>query len=167
MHAVAPRGERIALLLLLGSGGLLAGALFFQYVLDIRPCPLCHWQRYPHIVALLLAGAALVVRQRRFSGALLLLAGLALLVTIGLAAFHVGVEQKWWAGAAACEGNLEAGPMTAEEMLKGLTGKRPPRCDEIAWSLFGVSMAGWNLVFSLVLAGVAFAGAVRLFRVTR
>jgi disulfide bond formation protein DsbB len=161
MPTTARLAEVAALLVLLGSAALLGGALFFQYALDIRPCPLCHWQRYPHILVIVLAGAALAIHRRAAAGVLLLLAGLALLATVGLAGFHVGVEQKWWAGTAACQGNFEGPPMTVEEMMKGLSRKPPPRCDEIAWSFLGISMAGWNLLLSLALAGIAFAGAAR------
>jgi disulfide bond formation protein DsbB len=35
------------------------------------------------------------------------------------------------------------------------------RCDEVAWSLFGLSMAGYNFLMSLALAGFAFAAAGR------
>ncbi len=161
MHARIEAPARTAMLIVLvGSGALLVGALFFQYALGIKPCPLCHWQRYPHIAVLVLAAGALALTgpSRR---ALLGLAAAALLITAGLAAFHVGVEQKWWEGVAACQGNLEGAPMTAEELMRNLDKRPPPRCDEIAWSFLGVSMAGWNMILSLALAGIAAAGALR------
>jgi disulfide bond formation protein DsbB len=43
-------------------------------------------------------------------------------------------------------------------------GTAPVRCDEIAWSLFGVSMAGWNLLASLLVAGYATWGMTQLRR---
>ncbi len=161
MHARIESPARIsALIVLLGSGALLAGALFFQYALGIEPCPLCHWQRYPHVAVLLFAAGALAMPGlgRR---ALLGLAALSLLSAAGLALFHVGVEQKWWEGVAACQGNLDVGPATAEDLLRNLDKRPPPRCDQVAWSLLGISMAGWNMILSLALAGTAAVAALR------
>jgi disulfide bond formation protein DsbB len=145
------------LVLLAGSGGLLLGALFFQYVVDLAPCPLCLWQRYPHVAVVVLAAGAFVAGP----GArpwLLALAGLALLATAGIGIFHAGVEQKWWAGLSVCEGTGGA-PLTIDDIAKGLTRRPPARCDEIPWSLFGLSMAAWNALFSLALAAFAFRAA--------
>lgn len=143
--------------LIAGSGGLLLGALFFQYVMDLAPCPLCHWQRYPHIAVVVLAAGALAggAAARPW---LLGLIGLALLATAGIALFHAGVEQKWWAGLAVCEGAGGA-PVSVDDILKGISRRPPPRCDEIAWSFLGLSMAAWNAVLSLALAGFAFRAA--------
>ena len=86
------------------------------------------------------------------------LAGLAALAGAGLAGFHVGVEQQWWAGLAACGGGAPA--ETAAELRERLLNTLPARCDEAAWTFFGLSMAAWNGLLSLGLAGLA-AGALR------
>src|SRR5581483_11817566 len=82
------------LVLLLGSGGLLLGALFFQYVKGLPPCPLCHWQRWPHIAVVVLAAGALAIGPGAARPWLLALIGLALLATAAIGIFHAGVEQK-------------------------------------------------------------------------
>jgi disulfide bond formation protein DsbB len=151
------------LLLLLGSGGLVLGALFFQYILGIKPCPLCHWQRYPHLVAIGLALMALA-SGGGLRATLLALIGLALLATAGLGGYHVGVEQKWWAGLAACEGTVGDDLPDMKKLIEGNAPKPPPRCDEIAWSFLGLSMAGWNVIVSLALAALAAAGARAVLR---
>lgn len=150
--------RRIALALVAGSGALLLGALYFQYVAGLAPCPLCLYQRYAHGIAIAFAlGAA---ANGRFSRALLGAAGLALLGGAAVAGFHVGVEQHWWAGLESCVGGAGAG-LSLDELKDQLLGTPVARCDEIAWSLFGVSMAGWNGLASLGLAAVAFAGIRR------
>ncbi len=76
---------------------------------------------------------------------------MAFLVGAGLAAFHVGVEQHWWAGTAECGANF--GPAgSVEELRRRLLAQAVVRCDEVAWSLFGISMAGYNFLLSLALA---------------
>lgn len=89
----------------------------------------------------------------------LTLAGLVFLAGAGIAAFHVGVEQHWWQGLASCGGNLPQA-RTVEELRAALLAQPVVRCDEVAWSLFGISMAGWNFLFSLGLAALSFAAAI-------
>jgi disulfide bond formation protein DsbB len=147
------------LLLLLGSGGLLLGALFFQYAMNLAPCPLCHYQRWPHIAVVTLAAGALAIGPGPLRPWLLGLIGLALLATAGIGVFHVGVEQKWWAGLTVCEGGADDAPLGVGDLTKALNQRPAPRCDQNAWSFLGLSMAGWNVVISLALAAFAFRAA--------
>lgn len=149
-----PRTRIGPAILFLGSGVLLLGALGFQYLGDLYPCPLCVYQRYPHGAVLALSLAALVAPGRGPRVVLTLLAALALLATAAIAAFHVGVEQKWWAGLAACEGTSALGgeDLSFDRMRDLAESGPPPRCDEVPWSLFGISMAGYNFIFSVGLA---------------
>jgi disulfide bond formation protein DsbB len=145
-----------AAIVLCGSGTILLGALGFQYLGGLPPCSLCYWQRYGHIVALALAWAAFLPLGRATQLALVSLAGVALLVTAGLAAYHVGVEWKWWAGPASCTNTSLTG-LSIEESLRALRRKPVVQCDKIVWSFLGLSMAGWNVVLSAALGGWALA----------
>ena len=136
----------------------LAGAWFFEYVLKLAPCPLCLTQRIPHHViislSLLLAIAALVRAPRN-----LLLVGFAAIAiaaacNIVLGIYHAGVEWHWWAGPADCSGpltDLRAGG----SLLDQLHAVHVVRCDEAAWRFLGLSLAGYNVLISLVLAIIA------------
>ncbi|MEO9649220.1 MAG: disulfide bond formation protein B [Roseobacter sp.] len=130
----------------LGSAGMMLAALAFQYLGGMPPCKMCYWQRYPHIAALLIGSAALVLRQRY----LLLLGALAAAVTSAIGFFHAGVEQGWWEGPTTCTSG-PVGGLSAEALLDQILTAPLVRCDEIPWSLFGLSMAGWNAVLSLCL----------------
>ena len=125
---------------------LLAGAYLAQYGFGLYPCEMCWWQRYPHFVALALAAAAFVRPANR---ALLLLAALALAVSAAIGAFHAGVEYGWWQGLTACTSAVEAGGDPLEAILNAPL----VRCDVAPWSLFGISLAGWNFLFSAAGAG--------------
>ena len=140
-----------------GSLAALAAAFAFQHLGGLEPCPLCIWQRWPHVAIVLLAALSLGVRGPA-AAALLGLAGVAALAGAGLAGYHVGVERQWWPGLAACGGGPPA--ETAAELRERLLNAAPARCDEVAWSLLGLSMAVWNGLLSLALAGLA-AGALR------
>ncbi|MCW5747567.1 MAG: disulfide bond formation protein B [Alphaproteobacteria bacterium] len=150
-----------AILALCGSGALLLGAMGFQYLGGLPPCTLCYWQRYGHVAVLVLAWLALVPTGRPVRLALLALVGVALLATAGIAVYHAGVEWKWWAGPAACTASSSVGK-TVEELRRMLMGTKMVRCDEIPWSLFGLSMAGWNAVLSAALGGWVLVMAWRL-----
>lgn len=145
-----------AVILVLASVSLLLGALFFQFVVGIEPCVLCLWQRWAHVAAAILATLALATAARppRRHGALLAACGLALLAGFAIAVFNVGVEQHWWTGTPGC--GVPAPAATLEELSAQLLAAPVARCDQVAWSLFGISLAGYNALVSLPLA--VFAG---------
>lgn len=143
-----------------GSAALLLGALAFQYVGGLAPCVLCIWQRWPHLAAVVLGGLALALGGRVWPPGLPVLGALAVLASAGIAGFHVGVEQGWWAGLASCSGGSLAGISTADLLNPAIVVAAPVRCDAVAWSLAGLSMAAWNLVISVGLAAVWLRAAV-------
>jgi len=148
--------------LLVASLAMILGAYGFQYIGEMEPCEMCYWQRYAYYVAIpLLAVAVLVaadstqgILARAFTG----LAALALLTGAVIAAYHAGVEYKWWPGPESCSaGSFIAD--TAEAFLAAIKGRNIVMCDEVPWSLFGISMAGYNSIISLGLGlfGVKYA----------
>jgi disulfide bond formation protein DsbB len=139
---------RLQIIALAGSLGLLLGALAFQYVGGLAPCPLCIWQRWPHVVALLGAGA-LVLPHLPF--ALLGAGGAA--VSGGIGVYHTGVERGWWPGPSTCAAGDVSG-MTPEELLAQILAAPVVRCDEVPWDMLGLSMASWNAVLSFGIAGL-------------
>jgi len=153
---MSPRiSPRLAAALVIAVGVFALGAAFaFQYLGGLAPCILCIWQRYPYGVAIALGAIALLLgRNPGAARALIAIAGLVFLADAAIAAFHVGVEQKWWEGTAECGGNLGTG-LTAEELTEQLLAAPVVRCDEVPWSLFGISMAGYNFLIAAA-AGVA------------
>jgi disulfide bond formation protein DsbB len=159
-----PVPSQLGLLAALGSGALLGGALYFQYVVGLAPCEMCHWQRWPHIVAIaagLLAAACFA--WPRLALVFALTAITALIVTSAIGVFHVGVEYHWWQGPQACSGTIPRG-LTTEQLKKYLLGARMVRCDETVWSLWGLSMAGWNALLSAVLAFMLATGVAGWIR---
>jgi disulfide bond formation protein DsbB len=160
--ASRPSGPDLpAVVALCGSGAILLGALGFQYVGGYPPCSLCYWQRYGHIAVMALAWLALLPLGHTLRLAFLALAGAALLATAGIALYHVGVEWKWWAGPSGCSVTSGLGK-SVEELKRLLMATRMVRCDEIPWSLLGLSMAGWNAVLSMALGLWVLARAWRM-----
>lgn len=133
-----------------GSAALLLGALGFQYIGGLYPCVLCMYQRYPHVLAVLIGLLALKLRHP----ALPLLGALAALTTAGIGVFHVGVENEWWAGLQQCAVNTLSDVSASDLLNTDVTVGAPAACDKVAWSLFGISMAGWNVIASAAFAGL-------------
>lgn len=154
--------RRLALELLVLSAAVVGGALLSEYAGGLRPCELCLLERWPWYATVALTLFVVLVGSGRGAAAVLALAGVILLAGAALAFYHVGVEQHWFAGPTACSGTAAAD--SVEALKAQIMGAAPVRCDEVAWSLFGISMAGWNLIVSLLVAGYAFWGARRLQR---
>ena len=145
--------NRLAYLLaLLIPAALLGGALVAQYGYGLPPCEMCWWQRYPHIVALGLAGLAWVTRR----DALVALAAIAILVSGAIGAFHAGVEYNWWEGLTACTANAAA----SGDPLASIMAAPIVRCDVAPWTLGGISLAGFNFLISTA-AGMAILFLIR------
>ena len=142
---------KIIFILGLLSAGLLSAAFAFEYFGGLVPCKLCIWQRVPHGLIILVALLALV--SLRAGLVLFMIAALAL-TNAGISVYHVGVEQALWAGPASCSGTLDNN-LSSSALLDQLLATPMVRCDEVAWSFLGVSMAGWNLLFSLTQASLA------------
>jgi disulfide bond formation protein DsbB len=150
----------LILLAVIGSTLLLGGALAFQYVGGLQPCHICLWERWPHRVAIAIGVLALalpVVGGRRV---LAILGALSMAVSAGLGLYHVGVEQHWWEGPTSCTGSDIAGLKT-DDLLNQIMNAPVVHCDQIAWEMWGISMAGWNMIFSLLLVAVWVKAAMR------
>lgn len=132
-----------------GSGALLLGAFGFELLGGLAPCKLCIWQRWPHGLAALLGLLVLL-----WPGRLLHVLGAALMLgSAGLGAYHTGVERGWWAGPSSCSG---AGPglsgLSGADLLSLEPGPPLVLCTDVAWQMFGLSMASYNALASLALA---------------
>jgi len=135
-----------------GSAAILVSALGSQFIGGLTPCPLCIWQRWPHAIAVVIAALGLTLLSRH-SRPIAGLGGVAMLVGAALALYHTGIERDWWEGPDTCTSgditNLSADQLMAQIMSAPLV-----RCDEVQWDLFGLSLASWNGLISLALAGL-------------
>lgn len=135
----------------------LVGAWIFEFVVGLPPCPLCLRQRWPYYAVIPLAGVLVIALARTGPtvpirlGALVLL-GLTL-VSVGLGVHHAGVEWGWWAGPGDCAVAQPVG-RNAGDLLSTMARTRVVACEEAAWRLFGISLAGWNAAVSLAGAGM-------------
>jgi disulfide bond formation protein DsbB len=144
-------------LLLLASIGALATAFIAQFVFDLEPCILCKYQRIPYFSVILFAGIAMHIKTADHAGTAKVI-GVIFLAGAALAFYHNGVEQHWWVAATSCSGGGGA-PLSFNDFQSQLLAKMPKRCDQIDWTLFGLSMTVYNVAASLFLAAFSFFGA--------
>jgi len=147
--------RRLPLLVTLAGLASLAIAFASQYWGGLQPCVLCWYQRYPYMAVAALGILGVIAAGRPgLLRLILLLAALAFFVDAGIAAFHVGVEQHWWAGTKECGSTLDLNNLSPEELTKRLLEQPLVPCDKPAWTMFGISMAGYNFVYA-ALCGLA------------
>jgi disulfide bond formation protein DsbB len=132
----------------------LALAYVAEFGFGLHPCEMCYWQRIPFAVVIILSLIAWFVPA--VTRIMLWLCALAYAVGTGLAVFHAGVEWKWWEGPTACSAGFTP-DMTPAELLAHIQQAARVSCADAAIRVLGLSMAGWNALYSLgctsVLAG--------------
>ncbi|WP_374466008.1 disulfide bond formation protein B [Ferrovibrio sp.] len=138
---------RSGLLIALASAATLGMVFIAQYGFGLAPCQLCLWQRWPYAAAAAFGIAALLLPRQR--PALLALATLSFLIGGGIGVFHVGVEEKWWQGLTSCGGGPT--PNSIDALRAQLLTAPVARCDEVSFRFLGLSMAGWNVLWSACL----------------
>ena len=145
---------------LIASAIVLGTALASEYWGGLAPCELCLVQRWPWAAAITISFIVLLVGERARLDWVALVLAIVFAISLVLAFYHVGVEQHWFAGPTACTAPAN-GAMTLEQMKQQILGTAPVLCDRPAWALIGVSMAGWNLLASLIMAGCCIAALRR------
>lgn len=131
--------QRLALIV---PATLLGGAYVAELGFGLYPCEMCWWQRYPHFAALTLALASFLLPPKR---SLVVLAGMSLLASGLIGGFHAGVEYGWWEGITGCASGVEDAGGSA---LDNILAAPLVRCDAAPWTLLGISLAGFNFLFS-------------------
>ena len=139
--------KNLVVIAMIGSALLLLGAFAFQHIGGLAPCKMCIWQRWPHGAAIVIGLTALALPV-----ALLLLAGaLAAALTGAIGVYHMGVERGWWKGPDTCTSG-DISNLSSDDLLNQIMSAPLVRCDDVAWQMLSLSMAGWNAVISFGLA---------------
>ena len=125
----------------------LATAYAFEYLANLQPCVLCIYQRIPYAVVIgLMLAAAIVRKNSQFNTILFIATSVVFAIGSTIAIFHIGIEQHLWQGTPECGNFMETD--SVEALRKQLLAQPIVRCDEVAWSLFGISMTGYNFLIS-------------------
>jgi len=144
---------KIPLLFLVFSS---AAALIFAYIsqfgFDYQPCILCFYQRKPFFAVIALGALALAFfKSEELKKIAFFFCIFFLLINIGIASYHVGVEQKIFMGPTTCSAQNLEGIDDLESFRTALLATKAIRCDEPSFVLLGLSMAAWNVVYCAAL----------------
>lgn len=142
--------NRPAMLAIVVSASMLAGAYSFEYFGGLFPCDLCWTQRYVHFAILGIGFVGLFLPKTGHPVCIV-----AFLASAAAGGFHAGVEYKWWEGPTTCT-SQSSGAMSTDQLLQNLMSAPIISCEDVVWSLFNISMAGYNFLISLMMAGVLF-----------
>ncbi len=144
---------------LFGAIAVILGALAFEHIGGLAPCPLCLMQRYAYYLAIPLAFAGLVAmsaERRTVAGLMFLFVGLAFLANMALAGYHAGAEWGFWPGPSTCGNEMQPLAPLGQDLRKALENVAVPNCTEPAIRILGLSLSGWNAVACGLLAGFSF-----------
>ena len=139
----------------------LGSAYTAEFLYSLEPCVLCIYQRIPFAVIGVLGVLAYLFKDRMARVVLTALAGIVLFIGAGIASYHVGVEQHWWASVASCGGAPDQA-LSIKQFQALLQQKPEKACGEVDWTMFGISMATYNLAFSGVLGLGGLWAAIRM-----
>jgi disulfide bond formation protein DsbB len=143
--------DKAKALAILVPAGLLAGAWGSEIWGGLDPCEMCWWQRYAHLAGLAFALIAVALARLPDRGrSFVWLAALGIFSSGAIGAYHAGVEAKVFEGFTQCTSS-SAG-LSGEELLAAIMNAPLTRCDQVQWELFGISMAGWNAIVSILFA---------------
>jgi len=126
-----------------------SSALFIEYILKVKPCVLCIYQRYPYYLILLLS--ALFFLKNNWKYSLMILMTLTSIVGFFLAGYHVGIEYGVIDELSSCKTEISKN-ISKDILLKELQSKLAPSCKQVDFKLFGMSLASINMIMSLILA---------------
>ena len=138
----------------------LASALIAEYYFDLQPCAMCLKQREPYYV--IIAGFTLVMILK-WQDKIWFYVGVQIVSIYGLfySLWHVGIENKILAGPSSCSGGLNISTNTSS-LKEQIISKAVINCEEVAWSIFGLSAATMN---SLLLFLIFIINAIYIFNI--
>lgn len=139
----------------------LSAAYISQYFFGLNPCVLCVYQRIPYWIIIAITSLTILFdRKNKYVKVLIILCLLLFVADASIAAFHVGVEYKWWEGTDSCGTKIQ--PKNVEELKEMLMKAPVSRCDEPAFLFLNISMAGWNFLYAAALSCLCFFSLGRL-----
>ncbi len=137
----------------------LTSAFIAEFYFDLAPCEMCLKQREPYYI--IIAGFILI-RILKWQDRIWFYLGVQLIVIYGLfySIWHVGIENKLLSGPAECSNGLNI-TNNASDLKEQILSKPVINCEDIAWSIFGLSAATIN---SLLLFLIFILNAIYIWK---
>ena len=161
-NSIASDERRLTSLLFAAAALVILTALASQYIGGLQPCPLCLDQRLPYYLGVPIL-ALIYFSPTSYTKYGLLLIGALFAYGAGFGFYHAGIEYGLWAGPTTCSQASVSVPMTIDALKSALSSQAIIRCDAAAFTLFGISLAGYNFIASLGLSLIALSGSYRFW----
>ena len=127
----------------------LSFAYFVEFILGHEPCSLCKIERIPYIGSIILGSLLLLIN--RWEKTILILVLLLFVFGSIVSIYHVGIEQSIFSESLLCELGINTNIQNPDELLKILE-KTPISCKDVTFRIFGLSLATFNTVLSIVIS---------------
>ncbi len=138
--------------LILFSVGVLGLAYILEHYYGFQPCQMCLYEQKIFMVTGALSLLSLLLLPVRWQYYAVIVLGFVFLGGTLIAGYHVAIQQHWVDLPAFCS-SQDFSAFDSVEALKEQMLKTPlVRCDQITWSLFGLSLAAYNIIICLILA---------------
>jgi disulfide bond formation protein DsbB len=125
-----------------------SSALFIEYILKIKPCVLCLYERYPYY--LIIFFCFLFFLNNNWKNRLIILIILTSISSFFLAIYHSGIEYGFINELLSCKVST-SNNFSKDILLKELETRLASSCKEVSFKLFGLSLASINTIVSLIL----------------
>ena len=135
--------KKIYLLIFIISIFSILSAVYIEFILEVKPCTLCIYQRIPYLVSVFICFLGYYNSKNSFWLYLLLLT---FLINIVLSGYHVGIENNIFKEFSGCTSN-NIDLINKDELLKSLSHSRPS-CKNTNFKILGLSLALINLIIS-------------------
>ena len=146
------RNKIILNLILAFSAFAILAAYFIQYVLNHQPCNLCLIERIPYIFSIIIISICLFTQK--FEKIVLIILSLTFFAATLLSFYHFGIEQGFIKESLVCDLNISNNELSKEALLNQLK-KMPISCKDVTFKIFGLSLATFNIFFSLILCVIS------------
>ena len=137
-----------AIVLIISSIAILS-ALIAEYVFDILPCKMCLYQRYPYYFIIFISLIYIVSKKIPLE-LYYWMNTLSFAIGLFFSAWHVGIEQKILPGLSGCSSTINLA-QSLTELKEQILNQNIITCDEITWTILGLSAATINSILLIFL----------------
>ena len=118
-------------------------AIYIEHIIEIKPCKLCIYQRFPYLVAIFISFLGYYFPNNIFWVKLLTLI---FVISFVISGYHVGIENEFFKEFSGCT-NKNINLLDKSEILNSLQNE-VISCKNVSFKILGMSLATINMIFS-------------------
>ena len=118
-------------------------AIYIEHIIEIKPCKLCIYQRFPYLVAIFISFLGYYFPNNILWVKLLTLI---FLISFVISGYHVGIENEFFKEFSGCT-NKNINLLDKSEILNSLQNE-VISCKNVSFKILGMSLATINMIIS-------------------